>query len=300
MQLNRLDYMNDSEEAEISFHEVAEVMRKWRWRICALVVIVTAVTCLAAFILPKKYEAVVLLSPVTNSSTNGLLGGLNSVVSQFGGLAALAGLSQNTDPTKSESLAVLESEALTEQYIQRNNLLPILFRSKWDSQRNTWNETNPKKIPTLWKANQLFKKEIRTVSSDTKSGLVSLTISWTDANTAAKWANDLVRMTNDYRRGKAIEESERNIAYLTTEAGKTDVVGVKQAIYSILQTEISKMMLARGNEEYSLKVVDPAVPPEKPSSPRPILWTVLAFFISIGLSVGFAFLYSASTKPRTP
>jgi LPS O-antigen subunit length determinant protein (WzzB/FepE family) len=80
-------------------------------------------------------------------------------------------------------------------------------------------------------------------------------------------------MTNDYLREKAINESERNITYLTDQAAKTDVVGVRQAIYSILQNEINKVMLARGSDEYALKVVDPASPPERPSSPRPLLWT---------------------------
>jgi len=217
-------------------------------------------------------------------------------MSQFSGLASLAGLSQAGDSTKSESLAVLESEALTEEYIRKNNLLPILFSDKWDSKTKTWKETDPKKIPTLWKGNQLFKKKIRTVSAE-KSGLVSLTITWKDAKTAAKWANDLVELTNSYRREKAIKESEANIAFLNAEVVTTDVVGVRQAIFTIMQQEISKMMLARGNEEYALRILDPAVPSEKPSSPLPWLWTLLGFVISSVLSLGFVFFRAALEEP---
>jgi hypothetical protein len=47
------------------------------------------------------------------------------------------------------------------------------------------------------------------------------------------WANELVRMTNDYLRDQAIQESERNIAYLNDQASKTDAVGAKQAIYAL-------------------------------------------------------------------
>ena len=142
-----------------------------------------------------------------------------------------------------------------------------------------------------------FKKKIRTVTTDAKSGLVTLTVRWTDPHTAAKWANDLVHLTNQYRRERAIKESEQNIAYLTAEAGKTDVLGVRQAIYSILQNEISKMMLARGNEQYALKVIDPAIPPEKPASPMPALWTLIAFLGSMVFVFGFAFVRAALVGP---
>jgi uncharacterized protein involved in exopolysaccharide biosynthesis len=100
-----------------------------------------------------------------------------------------------------------------------------------------------------------------------------MTITWRDPQVAAKWANDLVRLTNEYQRDRALRESERNVAYLNSEAAKTNIVGVERAIYSLLENEIKKMMLARGNEEYALKVIDPAVAPEKQSSPRPLLWT---------------------------
>jgi len=55
--------------------------------------------------------------------------------------------------------------------------------------------------------------------TDPKTGLVTLSITWNDPNIAAKWANGLVRMANDYLRDQAIEESERNIAYLDGAGG---------------------------------------------------------------------------------
>src|SRR5882757_8632770 len=106
-----------------------------------------------------------------------------------------------------------------------------------------WAISDPEKIPTLWKANLDFKNKVRAVASDTKTGMVTLAITWKDPVTAAKWANDLVRMTNEFLRNKAIEQSEKNIAYLNEQAAKIDAVGVKQAIYSILQSELNKGML---------------------------------------------------------
>jgi len=113
---------------------------------------------------------------------------------------------------------------------------------------------------------------------------VTLSIKWKDPQTAAKWANDLVAMTNDYQRGKAIEETDRNIAFLNDQALKSNVVEVRQAIYKILESEISKGMVARGSREYAFKILDPAVAPEKPSTPPPPIWILAGAFVGLLLS----------------
>ncbi|MFZ1867495.1 MAG: hypothetical protein WAU49_03300 [Steroidobacteraceae bacterium] len=235
------------------------------------------VTGTAAWFLPREYESKVLLVPVVNNSSEDQLGGLGSLASQFGGLASLAGLNLEGSTKKAEFVAVLQSEALTQKYIADNDLLPILYAKKWDPLHNRWKVTDQKKIPTLWQANRYFNNGIRTVATDQKTGLVTLTITWKNPQLAATWANGLVEMANDYLREKAITESERNIAYLTDQASKTDQVGVKEVIYSILQTEISKVMLARGNTQYAFTVVDPAFVPERPSSLGPEAWALIGF-----------------------
>jgi uncharacterized protein involved in exopolysaccharide biosynthesis len=275
---------------ELSLAELVEVLRRTKWRIFWFVLICTVGGTAAAFLIPKSYTAIIVISPVSNQESNGQLGALGSIVSQFGGgLASLAGLSALGDTKKAESVTVLQSEALTEKYIQQNNLLPILYKEKWDAQKKAWKETDPKKVPTLWKANEFFKKTIRKVSSDNKTGIVSLAITWKDPELAAKWANDLVSITNNYLRKKAIDESQRNIAYLNEQALRTDVVPAKQAIYVILQNEINKEMLARGSEEYAFRILDPARAPEKASSPQKILWLMGSFFGSLMLCLLAAF-----------
>ena len=94
---------------------------------------------------------------------------------------------------------------------------------------------SPSKVPSLWKANAYFKKKVRTVYNDPKTGLIILTITFGDPHIAAKWANDLVKLTNAYLRDKAVAESERNIAFLNEEAAKSDVVEVREAVYKIMR-----------------------------------------------------------------
>jgi uncharacterized protein involved in exopolysaccharide biosynthesis len=164
----------------------------------------------------------------------------------------------------------------------------VLYAKKWDSTALKWRVTDPKKIPTLWKANRDFKK-IRSVVDDKKANMVVLKITWKNPQQAAKWANDLVQMTNSYLRDKAIQEAERNIAYLNEQAAKANMVEARKSIYSLLETEINKEMLARGRDEYALKVVDPAFVPEKPSSAGPVVLGLLGFGLGCTAAVLMVF-----------
>ena len=273
------------ESSELTLRDLVRIVWSARIRLLCVSIVCAVLAGVGGWIAPEKYEAIAVLSPVTSSSGGGGMGAMGALGGAVGGLASLAGLSIGSDAKKAEFVAVLQSEALTEKYISENNLLPILYYKQWDAAAGAWKIKDPKKQPTLWKANRFF-KSVRTVTTDSKSGLVTLTIKWTDPKLAANWANGLVRLTNDYLRDQAVREAERNIAYLNDQASKTDTVGVKTAIYTILQTEINKAMLARGNDEYALKVVDPAFAPERPSSFGPIAWA------AIGLFMGF-FLASA-------
>jgi uncharacterized protein involved in exopolysaccharide biosynthesis len=278
---------------EIRIKDLVELLLQYRYRVLLFVCGCTLVVAIVSLVISKRYDADVVISPVTNTSEksfggSGALGGL-------GGLAALAGMSFGSDSKKAESIATLQSQALTGRYIRENNLLPILYADKWDARQGKWNVTDPEKIPTIWKAVQYF-KHVRTISTDTKTGLVTLTVRWDDPQLAEKWANGLVKMTNDYEREQALVESDRNIAYLTKQAAGTDVVGIKQAVYNLLQSEINKSMIARGTDEYAFKVIDPATVAEKAAFPQKTIWVLTAFFGSLFLAVFAAFCRIAWQK----
>ena len=280
-------------QGEMTLREFVVLLWSRRKFVVLTTALATSLATGASFLIDKSYQASVVVVAVTDPDSNGRLGSSGGLVSQIGGLASLAGLSVGADNKKAESLAVLESEALTEDFITKNDLLPVIYQNRWDPMRKTWKVSEPEKVPTLWKANQYFKSKVRAVSVDSKSGLVTVSVKWKDPNVAARWANSLVAMANDYLRSRAIQEAERNIAYLNDQASKTDVTGVKQAIYEILQSEIDKAMLARGNLEYALKVVDPAFAPEIASSPKRAVWVSLGFLGGLFLSIVLIFFREA-------
>jgi uncharacterized protein involved in exopolysaccharide biosynthesis len=285
----------DMDDDQIDLRELTSVLWHRKWHILIVTVVFASAAAIAALLVPKSYKAVAVLSAVSNVGSN-QLGSVGGLVSQLGGVASLAGLSIGGDSKKSESIAVLQSEAITEKYIADNNLLPVLFERQWDKNTGKWKPMSAKRMPTLWKANEFFKKSVRSVVNETKTGLVTLTITWKDAQTAAKWANDLVALTNDYLRSKAIDETDRDIAFLNEEALKTNVVEAKQAIYKILESEISKGMIARGSKEYAFKILDPAFAPDRPTSPDPPIWISVGTLSGLILSSAVVLFGSRSSK----
>ena len=268
---------------EISLRELRRAL--WRGRILVLVLTLGLAggAFVTALLLPKHYVSRVLVIPATKDSRES---GIGAALGQFAGLASLAGLTTQAGGFKAEALATLQSDVLTVKYIKEQNLLPILFASKWDPAQKTWkSNVKGKAIPTLWRGNKYFSDTVRDVKDDKKTGLVSVEVTWTDPDLAAKWANEIVDLTNDYMRSKAIHESEANMAYLTEQAQKTNIVEMRQTIYTLMQGELKTAMLAEGNREFALKIIDPAVPAERPDSPKRGVWTVCGFFAGLLLSV---------------
>lgn len=282
---------------EIALSEVLQVLRSGRWLILAITTAFAAVALLLALILPKEYRATILVYPVSVSKSNDQLSSLANAVPGVGSIASMFGISSHGG-NAAKDVATLESQILTREFITTNHLMPVLFPKVWDAKTNGWRTTNSARIPTLWKANLLFRKKIRTVSLDEKTGLIKLSIVWNDPTLAAIWANSLVALANQYLRARAINRENRKIKYLSDEAQKTSVVAVRQGIYMIMQQEIANEMMAKGQRQYAMRVIDPAFAPEAAASPRPVLWTLSGIIGGLLFSCGWVVFRASLREAR--
>ena len=80
-------------------------------------------------------------------------------------------------------------------------------------------------------------------------------------------------------RQRALKEAETNVEYLQSELESNKLVPVQQSIGRLLETELQKLMLARGSEDFSFRIVDPATPPDKRARPKRTLIVVSAVFL---------------------
>ena len=279
-------YREITAEDEIDLRNLLQLF--WRRR---LLIFLTALGCASAalvlaLVIPKRYTASTLLIPVEANSH--ALGGAGSLLSQFSGLANLVGISTSGNERSQEYLALLESTLITEKFIRKYHLLPILYRSRWNNGKNRWHAGA--RVPTLWEAGEFFKKKIRNVQRNSETGLITLYISWKKPDLAANWANSLVELTNEYARRRAVDRAKREIAFLNEQAAKTTYVEQREVVFSIMQGELTREMMAKGTNQYALRVIDPAFAPEKPSFPKPILWTLLGLLSGIVFGCGYVLI----------
>lgn len=226
---------------------------------------------------PKMYRADVVLVPVDGQEATSALGAL-------GGIAAIAGIGLQRASESQEALAVLRSRDLLREFIEENDLLHLLFARDWDYDQGVWRSSVGSTPPDLRDAVAMFDKKVRVVMEDRRNGLVTLSVTWTDANLAKEWADGLVGLVNARLRARALEESERNAAYLQQAIADTNVSAVQQALGRLLELELQKQLLAKGNSEYAFKVVDSSTIPRYPISPRPLV--ILSFSALSGFAFG--------------
>lgn len=241
---------------EIDLFALWETLMQQKWLILAVTFVCISLATALAFIMTPKYEAKVIATFAEEGKSGG---GLGALASQYGGLAEMAGINLGGGGgNKEATIAYMKSRVFIDSFIKENDLMPILYAKQWDAANKKWLGDDPKKTPTTWKAYELFSKEIVDIQLDKKTSLVTLTVTWKDREQAVSWANKLIERTNANLREKAIAENQLSQSYLEKELQKTSVVEVQNTIYRILETQIKSMMMANTQEQYALKVIDPA------------------------------------------
>lgn len=272
--------------SNIDFTTFISILWRGKWTIAAFAGIFLLLSITYAIFATEWYRASVLLVPADQKVDQG-------IAAQLGGLAGLAGLDVDSGRDV-ESLAVLKSREFARDFIQEMDLLPVFWADIWDSASKRWRVSNPDDVPDLRDAVQLFDEDLRIVEKDLQTGLVELSIEWTDPDLAALWANTMVNKLNQRMRAKALSEAEANVEYLRTELAQTKLVPIQQSVGRLLETELQKLMLARGSQEYSFKVIDPARPPKYAIRPKKIL--IILVGLLGGIAIGIFYLLIRAEK----
>ena len=283
--------MRDDDEV-LDLMALSSKIWQGKWLIIGVTAAFTLSSAVLVLILTSWYRADVLLAPVRATSADDLASPLGSL----GGLASLAGITLGG--STSEPLAVLQSRDLAREFIEQQSLLPVLFARKWDAKSARWTPTDPKDWPDIRDGVKYLVEKIRTVKDDKKSGLVTLTIEWTDAKTAADWANLFVDRANERIRARALLEAQANVNFLQRELATTSVVTLQQSIGRLLDTELQKLMLARENKEFAFRVIDRAEVPKWRVWPKRLQVVALATLFGGALSIYLVFLRDAIRRRR--
>jgi len=271
-------------------------IRANRWLIAMTAGLVTAAGLAYALLAPSWYRAQVVMMPRQQDAA----GGLASQLSQLGGLASLAGLNLNS-ANKAEPVAVLQSKSFSRAFIQEEGILEVLLADRWIGNVQLW-RSREKAPPDIRDAVEYFNKHVRSVDEDRKSGLVTLTVDWHDPQIAAVWANKMAQRLNAQMRKRALDDASSNLIYLQKEIAATPIVALQQSIGRMIEVELQRVMMARGNREFAFRVVDEAQVPKKRTSPRRTLIVSASLLLGLVLGVGIAALrdrYRRTTRTES-
>lgn len=262
----------------------------WREKVLILIVSLfgTLLAVAYALIAPEWYTARVVLSASTEQESFSFQG-------QLGGLASLAGLDLNV-ANSNEAKAILTSREFTGRFVNDKGLLPVLFVSDWNEEINDWHASDPMERPDVRDAIDYIEDNIRSIRDDASSGLLTLFITWKDPELAAIWANELVDRVNLETRNRAIKDSTANIDFLREELSKTNQLALQQSIGSVIESELQRLLLAHGNEQYAFKVIDHAEIPKYKSKPRRTLIVTTAALFSFVIGFLIVFVRDVSRK----
>jgi uncharacterized protein involved in exopolysaccharide biosynthesis len=272
------------------WHAVLESLRRDRRIHVAIIVGCCAVGAALAFLPTKIYRAQAVLLPVSLAEASGMSAGVPQ--SSLSSLVGLAGINlDENDDFRKRSLALLTSKDFTARFIQEENLLPLLYASKWDAAAERW-RVSAGEAPTIDDALEMFERGVRTVSPDRRSGLTTVTIEWRDRTLAAQWANELVARANSELRRRTIEDSEKKLGFLNHKLAETSVMEIQQTLYRLMESELRKITLASVSQEYAFRVIDAARIPmaKRPVRPRPVLALLLALSGALMLSAWLAWV----------
>jgi len=252
---------------DIALTRITAVLWRDKWLIAGITALFGVLAIAYALLATEWYRADVLLVPAEEDALAGL-------TEQLGGLARLAGVS-SASPVgdTSEAIAILQSRAFAQAFIEDKGLLPVF------TEQSSWADGPGAGSADMRDAVDFFHDNVLRVGEDRDTGQITLSVEWTDPVVASDWANSLVTRINERMRQRALTEAETNIAFLQSELTTNKLVPLEQSISRLLETEMQKMMLARGSAEFSFRVVDPATPPKKRARPKRTLIVVSVVFL---------------------
>ena len=286
---------------EIDLRELFATLWAGKWLIIATTFIFAVGGVFYALSKPDIYQASALLAPAQDS-------GGSRIGGQLSGLASLAGVNLGGGDANKTTIAkeVLQSRAFLTDFIHRHNLSEELMATEaWDKSQQEWvyntdvynpaseewgtDEEGKSLKPTDWDLVKTFKQQL-SVAENKDNGMVTVSLKSLSPVAAQQWVEWLGPDINEHMRPQDVQEAEASIDYLESKLQETNIAGMQQVFYQLIESETRTVMLANAQQEYVFKTVDPAVVPQEKSEPKRSLICIVATMLGGMLGVFIVFV----------
>ena len=183
---------------EISFIDLVATIWRQKWLVIVVTVLAAVLSVAYALMQPNQYTATSTVLPISGSS---------SLLSQYAGLAAMAGVSLPGSDSSNPSVkiqAILNSRELAVKVINELDLVPKLIKEP----------EKLKDVSPLATAVGIFQKSVFSVSVDSKTSLMKVSAKTKSAALSAQIANTAIDLLQQDLSSRVLTASGKNIVVL--------------------------------------------------------------------------------------
>lgn len=286
--------------------ELNSVVREF-WKSKVLLLSFTIFCSICGFLYansqPDIYTSSTTLAPSSSENDSAL----NSITSQFGGLASLAGvnLGQSTSNNIDLAIEILKSRRFINDFVEKHKIqVELVAAIDWNRSNNKlkmddslYSVSSQKWIrvsnslktsdPTPIEIHTAFSK-ILNIKRSQETGFIDISISHYSPFIAQEWLKLLIEEINSYMKLKDQTEANRSVSYLENQLDVTKLTDFRVMLYKMLDEQTKVLMFSNIKDEYIFETIDPPSLPEAKSNPNRVFITILFVFFGLLTSIVYS------------
>lgn len=271
---------------EINLLEYFYVLVRNKWIIILLTITGFGIGYVTALFKGPSYIADCLIAPretesvqVPNVSGLGLFGGMVASQLNIGGNASLDKIN-----------LTLDSRKFSEELIEKEKLLPLLFSKYWDTVNNRWKTDfkPPRSIDAGGYAKSFVKSEIK------KNGTMSIRAKSKDSLFSYIILSTYIKYLDMYIRNNVQQDAKENRNYLEQQLIYITDPLIRAKIQELIAKEVEKMMVV---SKEAFRVIDPVYTTKRFKELKlyPLAGAAGLFFLST-LIIIIVYAFSSASK----
>ncbi|MBU2881824.1 hypothetical protein KO525_07450 [Psychrosphaera sp. B3R10] len=277
--LNYQQGLYNGVDSEIDFKEVLRVIIGEYKKILIVTFIFGVVSAIYALSLPNIYSSTVRMIPAQQESE----GGLSSLASKYGGLAAMAGVNLGTSGSSDSiqhAVELMNSWSYLESIILKYDLkAKFMAVEGWDGKSDTLeynSDIYSKELgewlqlksffgsklrtsePSSYDTYLKFKKDFFGVNFDAEKGIFEITVKHFSPKVAFEVTNIFSKEINEYFRSEDKKQALASVDFIEDKIKTTSNTQMLEVFYNMIESHTQKIMLTEISEEYLLRTLIPA------------------------------------------
>lgn len=297
--------VNNSTETNITLSDIFQILKKKYKIIITFTSFAVLFSVLYSLFLPNIYTSRALLSIVEDNNSSV---GMSSMLSQYSGLASLAGVASSGVNTKQNyAIEVINSREFLKHLLTFDGVLESLYAVNYydestaklyydnevfDSEKKIWIREVPKNrklVPSHLEVYRTYQETI-SLEEDLKSGYINLSVSHVSPLFSEYFLSLIINEANRLSKEKDMKESSDALTYLNKQLLNTMQSDIRKSMNKIIENQLKVQMLSNIKSDYLLSIIDRPYVPEVKSKPSRSIITITGSFIGFLVICSFILL----------